>query len=121
MLKFYTCEECKTVKTEEEVKGLDISKLTEVIPNTTEAALEKHLPVVTVSGNKVKVSVGEVIHPMTEEHFINFIILETNKGTKKAELKPGQEPTCEFELSEGEEPIAVYEYCNLHGIWKKAI
>ena len=79
--------------------------------NTTDAAQEKHVPVVTVEGNKVVVNVGSVDHPMTPEHLINFIMIET------AEDKPH----AEFVLQDGEKLVAAYEYCNLHGLWKAEV
>ena len=78
------------------------------------------VPDVTVEGNKVTAVIGSVVHPMVEEHYIEFIALETNNGVHVRFLEPGQEPKAVFELN-GEEPVAVYEYCNLHGLWKKDI
>jgi len=86
-------------------------------PNTTDAATEKHVPVVTVDGNKVTVNVGSAEHPMMEEHHISFIILETDKGVQRKDLDPAGKPEAEFVLLDGEKPVAAYEYCNLHGFW----
>ena len=96
-------------------------EMKELVANTVDAALEKHTPAVTVDGNKVTAVVGEVEHPMLEEHYIMFIYLETTKGAYRKDLKPGEKPCAEFLLSEGEKPLAVYEYCNLHGLWKTEI
>lgn len=96
-------------------------EMAEVKPNTQDAALEKHVPAVTVEGNKVSVQVGSVAHPMLPEHYIQFVILETNKGFQKKDLAPGEEPKAEFLLSDGKKPVAVYEYCNLHGLWSYTI
>ena len=83
--------------------------------NTTDASEEKHVPVIN-RGETISVSVGSTLHPMDEDHYINFVILETAKGFRVAYLNPGDEPTVEFY---GREPIiAVYAYCNLHGLWK---
>lgn len=90
----------------------------EMIPNTTDGALEKHVPVVEVNGRDVTVTVGSVAHPMLEEHRIQWIALETKEGAQRKELHPGQAPCASFALSEGDEVIAAYEYCNLHGFWK---
>ncbi len=95
--------------------------MTEIVPNTVDAAVEKHVPVVTVDGDKVKVAVGSVAHPMLPEHSIQFIILETDKGYQKKDLKPGEEAVAEFVLAAGEKAVAAYEYCNLHGLWKAEI
>lgn len=92
--------------------------LTELKANTSDGAQEKHVPVVSVSGSNVEVCVGSVAHPMLEEHYITGIYLETSRGGHFASLKPGAEPKASFVLSEGEQLIAVYEYCNLHGLWK---
>lgn len=86
--------------------------------NTTDAAGEKHVPVITVDGNKVHAVVGEVLHPMTEEHLIQFIILQTEKGVQRVDLKPNQEPSADFVLADGDKAVTVYEWCNLHGLWK---
>ena len=91
----------------------------ELVPNTTDAAQEKHVPVVEVSGNKVTVTVGSVEHPMTPEHYIQWICLQTKQGNQRKELKPGEKPCACFTLCEGDEVVAAFEYCNLHGLWKK--
>lgn len=91
----------------------------ELVANTTDAAQEKHVPVVQIDGNKVTVTVGEVEHPMLEEHYIQWIALETSEGAQRKELKPGEKPSRNFALAEGETVVAAYEYCNLHGLWKK--
>lgn len=95
--------------------------MTEIIANTTDAAQEKHVPVVSCEGSKVTVNVGSVNHPMLAEHFIQFVILETTAGYQKKDLKPGDDPCAVFCLAEGEQPLAAYEYCNLHGLWKTEI
>lgn len=89
--------------------------------NTTDGAAEKHVPVVTVDGSTVTVTVGSVEHPMLDKHFIQFVILETSQGFQKKDLKPGEKPSAVFALAEGEKPLAAYEYCNLHGLWKTDI
>ena len=92
--------------------------MVELVPNTTDGAHEKHVPVIEKDGNKVTVKVGSVAHPMLAAHYIEFIILETNKTVHLANLTPENEPCAEFVLAEGEEVVAAYEYCNLHGFWK---
>ena len=123
---FYRCEGCGNFVTFLGEKTACTPKccgetMTELVPNTTDAAQEKHVPVVEVQGNTVKVSVGSVAHPMLEEHFIQFIILETKQGFQKKELKPGEKPEALFALADGDEAVAAYEYCNLHGLWKAEI
>lgn len=90
----------------------------EMVPNTQDGAKEKHLPVYIVEGNVVHVKVGEVEHPMLENHYIGWILLETNKGNQRKVLKPGDKPEADFALLPGEEVVAVYEFCNLHGLYK---
>ena len=123
MVKFYKCLNCGNVIVKLIDGNIPVmccgSKMKELVPNTTDAAGEKHVPVVEVNGNIVKVTVGEVIHPMTEAHLINFVALETNKGLYVHHFKHTDEPITEFTLAEGEEVIKVYEYCNLHGLWAK--
>lgn len=94
-------------------------EMVEMVPNTTDGALEKHVPVIEVNGRDVTVTVGSVDHPMLEEHYIMWIALETKQGAQRKELKPGQAPRACFALAEGDEVVAAYEYCNLHGLWKK--
>lgn len=123
---FYKCEKCGNFVTFlGEKSGCTPmccgQEMTEVVPNTTDAAQEKHVPDVTVSGSTVTVKVGSVTHPMLPEHYIQFIILETSKGFHKIDLKPGDAPEAFFTLAEGETPVAAYENCNLHGLWKKEI
>ncbi len=92
----------------------------ELVPNTTEAAFEKHIPDVTVDGNRVCVQVGSTAHPMLDAHYIEFICLEKENGSEIRYLKPGDEPKAVFETA-GEKVTAVYEYCNLHGLWVKEL
>ena len=89
--------------------------------NTVDAAREKHVPVIAREGNTVTVTVGSVLHPMTEEHYIPFIALETAQGLQVKNLKPGMKPVAVFALADGDEPVAAYEYCNLHGLWKAEV
>lgn len=89
----------------------------ELKANDTDAALEKHVPVVAVDGDTVKVDVGSVAHPMTEEHLIAGIYLETTNGFQEVRLFPNRPPKAEFKLAAGEKPVAVYEFCTLHGLW----
>jgi superoxide reductase len=90
----------------------------ELIPGTSDGAAEKHVPVFNVAGNKVTVNVGSVEHPMVEEHFIEWIAIETKKGSQRKFLKAGEKPCAEFILTDDDAVIAVYAYCNLHGLWK---
>lgn len=121
-MRFYVCEHCGNIITMVKNTGVPVmccgQKMTELVPGTVDAALEKHVPVVETAGNVVNVKVGSVEHPMLAEHFIQWIALETNQGSQIKYLQPGQAPQASFALAEGEEVKAVYEYCNLHGLWK---
>ena len=120
-MKFYQCDHCKNIIVYAYSKGVPVvccgEKMKELIPGTVDAAKEKHIPAVSVEGNLVKVFVGSVEHPMTEAHHIAFIVLETNRGFQKVDLASDGKPEAVFALAEGEEVVAVYEYCNLHGLW----
>ena len=89
---------------------------TELIPNTTDAAGEKHVPVISVNGDEVKVEVGSVEHPSLPAHYIEFIVLVTEGGMQMKWLKPGMKPEAVFKVTD--KPVEAYEYCNLHGLWK---
>lgn len=91
----------------------------EIVANTTEAATEKHIPIIEINDNIATITVGEILHPMTEEHYISWIYLETNQGIKKVDLKPNDEPKAKFSLLSDEKVISAYAYCNLHSLWKK--
>ena len=95
-------------------------KMTAIEPGTVDASREKHLPVVNVEGNTVTVTVGSVAHPMSEEHSILWVDLQTSKGGQRKCLSVDEEPSVRFALID-EEPVAVYAYCNLHGLWKTDI
>ncbi|HKM03249.1 MAG TPA: desulfoferrodoxin family protein [Lachnospiraceae bacterium] len=122
--KFYVCKHCGNIVTFVFESGAPLSccgdLMNQITPNTVDAATEKHVPVVTVEGNTVSVVVGSVEHPMVPEHFIQWIYLETEKGFQMKYLAPGEKPSAVFELN-GEAPVAAYEYCNLHGLWKTEI
>ena len=121
--KIFRCNHCGNIITHLTNSGVPVvccgEKMVELVPNTTDAATEKHVPDVKVDGKKVIVTVGSVEHPMVEEHFIEWILVESKEGVQVKWLKAGQKPTHEFVLSEGDELVAVYEYCNLHGLWVK--
>ena len=95
-------------------------KMTKLEPGTVEASHEKHIPVVTVEGNNVKVVIGSVEHPMVEEHSILWVYLQTTKGGQRKCLEVGKAPEVTFALAD-EKPVAAYAYCNLHGLWKSEI
>ena len=120
--KFYICSHCGKIITSVKETGVpviccgDIMK--ELIAGTTDAAQEKHVPVYAVESGKVVVKVGSVEHPLTNEHFIEWVCLQTNIGLKINHLKPNDKPETVFAVLENEEVEAVYAYCNLHSLWK---
>ncbi len=116
-LKNKLTKEVRIVNDEELAKEDEI----ELKANSNDAAIEKHVPVVQINGNKVDVKVGSVPHPMSLEHHIAFIVLETNKGIKPSNLDPTSVAKTSFVLTEEEVPLRAYEYCNLHGLWVKEI
>ena len=113
-IRFFQCKECGLMAAS--LNDKVIPNLNELIPNTVEASGEKHKPVVKVEGDKVIVSVGSVAHPMVEEHYIEWVYVQTERGGARKGLKPGEAPEVSFAMG-GEKPIAVYAYCNLHGLW----
>lgn len=121
-MKFYVCKHCGNIIAYAKNKGVPVmccgEKMSELVPGSVDAATEKHVPVILVEGNKVTVTVGEVEHPMAEEHFIEWIALETQEGNQRKELKPGSKPQAVFMLAETDKAVAAYAYCNLHGLWK---
>jgi len=121
-VKFKKCAHCGQIVAMVSDKGVPViccgEPMQDLIPGTTDAAVEKHVPVYTVEGNKVCVQVGEVAHPMTEEHYIEWVLLQTASGNQRKMLKPGDEPKVCFAISEEDSVTAVYAYCNLHGLWK---
>lgn len=123
--KFLICKHCGNIVEVVKESGVAIvccgEKMSLMVANTSDGAMEKHVPEVEVNGDKVSVTVGSVEHPMLDNHYIQWIYLKTNKGVQKKYLSPGEEPKAEFILAEGEAPVEVYEYCNLHGLWKRVI
>ena len=126
---FFVCPNCQAVmdgeyeavkfyRIEDQIiisdKSLTVG--TELIANTVDAAQEKHVPVITISDDEVKVAVGSVEHPSLPAHYIEFIVLVTEGGMQMKWLKPGDKPEAIFKITD--KPVAAYEYCNLHGLWK---
>ena len=122
--KFYICERCGNIVEKIHDSGVQLvccgQKMTALEPGTVEASHEKHIPVVTVNGNTVKVEIGSAVHPMVAEHSILWIYLETDRGGQLKYLEVGKEPAAVFALVD-EKPVAAYAYCNLHGLWMAEI
>ena len=124
-IRFYVCEHCGNIIGVIHDAGVPMmccgKKMTKLEAGVVEASHEKHIPVVERDGNIIKVTIGSVEHPMLEEHHIAWVYLETNKGGQSKCLSTTEAPEVVFALAEGEVPVAVYAYCNLHGLWKAEI
>ena len=122
--KFYICEHCGNLIGMIHDAGVPVmccgKKMTKLEAGVVEASHEKHIPVVKVEGNTVHVSVGSVEHPMIAEHSILWVYLQTDKGGQRKNLEVGKAPVVSFALAD-EKTVAVYAYCNLHGLWKADI
>ncbi len=122
--KFYICKSCGNIVGIIENAGVPLmccgGKMEELVANSVEAATEKHVPCVELDGDTICVTIGSVPHPMEAEHFIDYIYLETENGGQRKALKPGMAPACKFKVID-DKPLAVYAYCNLHGLWKKEL
>ena len=124
MSMFYKCPMCGNIIEKIHDSGVPVvccgKPMENLEANTVEASFEKHIPDVKLEEGAVKVQVGSVEHPMIEEHYIEWIYLETAQGGFRKDLKPGEAPQVCFALCE-DKPVAVYAYCNLHGLWKKEV
>ena len=120
--KFYICEHCGKIVAVVRDSGAPLiccgQKMKEIVPGTSDGAAEKHVPVYSVENGIVTVTVGEVKHPMTNEHYIEWVSLQTKQGNQRKLLKPGDAPKVCFAVCDGDEVEAVYAYCNLHKLWK---
>ena len=120
--KFFICETCGNIIAMVKPSGVPVmccgKKMKEIVPNTTDASQEKHVPAWSKEGNLVKVQVGSVAHPMIPAHYIEWVSLQTKAGNQRKALAPEQAPEVTFALTDGDEVEAVYAYCNLHGLWK---
>lgn len=121
-MKFYKCDHCGNIITFIEDKGVPVNccgeEMQEIVPNSVEAAAEKHIPVFKREGQKVVVTVSSVQHPMLEEHYIAWVVLKSRQGCQLKEMHPEQAPEVRFMLEEDDEVVTVYAYCNLHGLWQ---
>ena len=124
-MKVFKCTKCGNMISYLNKDACDVKccgeTMVEVVPNTTDAAGEKHVPVIEINGNIVTVKVGSVEHPMMDAHYIQWIVLETEQGRQRKTLKPGDEPVAVFAIADGDKAVEAYEYCNLHGLWKAEV
>ena len=121
-MKFYRCAHCGQIVAIVKKTGVPIiccgEPMKELIPGTTDAAAEKHVPTFEVKSDVVEVTVGSVEHPMINEHYIEWIAVQTKQGNQRKSLEPGEPPKACFRICDGDEVEAVYAYCNLHSLWK---
>lgn len=120
--KFFRCKHCGNFIGLINNAGVPLvccgEKMEELVANTVEASTEKHIPEVEIEGDTISVQVGSVMHPMLDKHHIEYIYLETENGGQRKSLEIGKDPVAKFKVID-DKPIAVFEYCNLHGLWKK--
>ena len=121
--RFYICEHCGNIVEMVNNAGVPLmccgQKMTALEAGTVEASREKHIPAVSVNGSTVSVNVGSVEHPMTEEHYIEWVCMETEHGIQYAHLDPDDKPRAKFSVCDGDEIRAVYAFCNQHDLWRK--
>ncbi|MBP5236850.1 MAG: desulfoferrodoxin [Clostridia bacterium] len=121
-MEFYRCSRCGQIIAIVKKTGVPVvccgEKMQKIEPGTTDASVEKHVPVVNKDGNTVTVSIGSVPHPMEAEHYIEWVSLQTRMGNQRKALKPGDRPEVCFSVCEGDEVEAAFAYCNLHSLWK---
>ena len=120
-MRFFKCTICGNVISHLYDSGVRVvccgKEMVELIPNTVDAATEKHVPVYEIKDNKVYVTIGSEEHPMTDEHHIEWVAIETKMGNQRKILKAADKPKVCFALCEGDKVENVYAYCNLHGLW----
>ena len=121
-MKFYRCKHCGQIVAIVKKTGAKIvccgEEMEEIIPGSVDASQEKHVPVYTVNGDTVEVTIGSVEHPMLDNHYIEWVAIQTKEGNQRKLLKPNDLPKVSFKINKGDEVVNVYAYCNLHGLWK---
>lgn len=121
-LKFYKCSVCGQIISVVNNTGMPVIccglPMEEIVPGSVDAAEEKHVPVCVTDKDKVIVTVGSIMHPMEEKHYIQWIAIQTKSGMQLKELKAGDTPKVCFTLCDGDKVEGVYAYCNLHSLWK---
>ncbi|MDD6995722.1 MAG: desulfoferrodoxin family protein [Candidatus Borkfalkiaceae bacterium] len=120
--KFFICKHCGNIVASVKESGVPViccgEKMQQIEAGSVDASKEKHVPVISVNGNIVTVTVGSAAHPMESAHSIEWVSLQTKQGNQRKALKPGDKPEVKFALCDGDEVVAAYAYCNLHGLWK---
>ena len=129
-MNIYYCKHCKNLVVSINDSGVPMKccgeNMTLLVPNTEDGAKEKHIPVASIEDDKLLVKVGCVEHPMTEDHYIEWIAMETPHGFFVKYLKPGTKPEKVFPLIQGCDACktakkTIYAYCNLHGLYSTEI
>ncbi len=124
-LKFFVCRKCGKIIAIVKDSGVPTvccdEAMEELVPGVTDGALEKHVPVIRVNGNTVTVTVGSKLHPTLAEHYIEWILLQTDRGIQQKWLGPGDKPEVDFAILMGERVQAAYEYCNIHRLWRSKV
>lgn len=120
--KFYICKHCGNLIGFIHRSGVPLvccgEEMTELVPNTADASHEKHVPVIKTEGQKVIVEIGSAAHPMTEQHYIMWVYIQSKKGDQRKSLTPDDKPSVAFSLTEDDKLETAFAYCNLHGLWK---
>lgn len=123
--KFFICNHCGNIITKLRDSKVRVvccgEEMPELIPKTADSTTEKHVPVIEINGNDVKVTVGSTLHPMTKEHYIQWIYLYTEKGEQFVRLNPGDQPIANFKIADGDKVISAFEFCNIHSLWKAEV
>ena len=123
--KFYICKKCGNIIGLINNAGVPLAccgeEMTELVPNTVDASLEKHVPAIKADGGRILVEIGAVPHPMTEEHHISWVYIQTEKGGQRKNLEIAGKPQAEFIVMDDDKLISAFAYCNLHGLWKKDV
>lgn len=123
--KFFRCLRCGNIVAMVHESGIPLfccgAPMTELIPHTEGEGKEKHLPVIAVNGNIVTVTVGSIAHPTGEEHHIAWVSLQTKFGNQRKSIEVGKPAAVTFSLVPGDEAVASYCYCNVHGLWKTTL
>ncbi|MCK5107612.1 MAG: desulfoferrodoxin [Nanoarchaeota archaeon] len=121
----YKCEICGNVVSVIEAKMGELvccgAPMNLLVEKTLESeGKEKHVPVLEINGNNVKISVGSIEHPMTDEHYIELIeVLADGMVVASYHPSPGEKPIAEFNLEDAEnQNISARALCNVHGLWK---
>ena len=123
--KFYICKHCGNIIGLINNAGVPLiccgEEMTELVSNTTDAAVEKHVPVIKVDGNIITIDIGSAPHPMTEEHHISWVYIQTEKGGQRKTFAPNDKPSVKFSLTDDDKLQIAFAYCNLHGLWKAEV